>query len=71
VSKIIIENNTGMSIQEAMGYVAKVIDGGLVSKTSKGEQYCFATTWEDGVSVYASKNKHSDKFIVSISSEES
>ena len=42
----------------AMGKVMEVIHDGFVSKGTYGEQYCFVTTWSDGVRVSADKTKN-------------
>ncbi len=62
--KIIVHNRTDMPMEEAMVYVLHVIRGGRVSETSKGKQYCFCTTWKDGIIVWATRNQHSDSFSV-------
>jgi len=62
MAKIIIENNSVHSMEEALDYVKSVILMGKVSETSKGEQYCFVTSWKDGTVVYAYKNTKSDRF---------
>ena len=45
MDKIIIENRTDRTMEEALVYVKHVLNGGRVSETSKGKQYCFVTTW--------------------------
>jgi photosystem II stability/assembly factor-like uncharacterized protein len=54
--KVII--NAEINIQTALDRVKQVIDGGLVSVGTYGAQYCFVTTWNDGVRVYADKTKN-------------
>lgn len=49
---------------EALYKVAMVVQGGKVSETSKGEQYCFATVFRDGIMVEAHKTKLGHSFRV-------
>lgn len=56
-SKLIIHNHTNLSDLDVLFYVMKVVQGGLVSETRNGKQYCFATTFKDGYTIVASKNK--------------
>jgi len=62
--KLIIENRTELSMKEMLGYVKVVVEQGKISETSKGKQYCFVTCFPDGITVYADKNKKSDRLIV-------
>ena len=62
--KLIIENRTEMPMLDVLNYVATVIHSGKISKTGKGEQYCFHTSFADGVHVSAWKNKSSDRLVV-------
>ena len=64
MAKIIIENNSDLEIDDTLSYVGNVIRKGKISSTSKGEQYCFMTMWDNGIYVSASKNKKSDRFVV-------
>jgi len=64
MSKIIIENRSNKSMIEAINRVQCVIEKGRISQTSKGKQYSFVTSWQDGIAVYADINKKSDKFII-------
>lgn len=41
--KLIIHNYSDLEDYEALYYIQQVIQAGLISETSKGEQYCFAT----------------------------
>ena len=41
--KLIIHNYTDLEDYEALYYIQQVIQTGLISETSKGKQYCFAT----------------------------
>jgi hypothetical protein len=51
-------------MEDALLRVKHVVSNGKISKTAKGEQYCFITTWPDGTYVCADKNKKSDRLIV-------
>lgn len=42
-NKLIIHNYTDLEDYEALCYIQQVIQTGLISETSKGKQYCFAT----------------------------
>ena len=68
--KIIIENRTKMPMKEIIKYVKTVIEGGKISKTAKGEQYCFASRFSDSIVVVTDKNKSSDRFIVYMEGKE-
>jgi len=61
--KLIIENRTGRPILEILSHVEQVLVMGRISKNDT--QYCYATKFDDDIIVYASKNKQSDKFVVS------
>jgi len=65
MEKLIIENRTELLMADVIYLVARVISGGKISKTSKGKQYCFCTTFSNGIVIYADKNKLSDKLIIS------
>lgn len=60
MSRIIISNESHLTDAEALRRAATVIDGGRIS----GQCYCYATSWADGIAVYASPNKCSDKLHV-------
>ena len=62
MEKIIIENRTTIPMKDTLFMVAKVISAGRISNNYT--QYCYATTFADGVSVITSKNKYSDRFII-------
>jgi len=70
MEKLIIENRTDLGLLEILGYVGDVINIGKISKTSKGEQYCFITTYKGGIVVYADKNKKSDRLIITKEAKE-
>lgn len=58
--KITIENQSSLLDEECLLFVREVMRLGRISNGG----YCFATTFEQGVAVYALKNKKSDRFIV-------
>jgi hypothetical protein len=62
--KVIIENRTDQPLWKLLDKIKTVLHGGKISKTSKGEQYCFTTIWADGIYVFADKNKKSDRLII-------
>ena len=43
--KIIIKHDESIIPEKAMRLVNSVINGGRISKTAKGKQYCFATSF--------------------------
>lgn len=46
-SRIIINNESSLSDVDAINRVHEINSFGKISETSKGNQYCFATTFED------------------------
>lgn len=62
MSKLIVENRTDMSMSDALIYVSRVIEAGRVS--NDGKQYCYHTSFGDGVHVATGLNDRSDRFIV-------
>jgi len=66
---IIRIHSDDISDSEAMYYVHSVINGGKVSETYKGKQYCFHTQFADGVHVSCVKRSKSDVFHVYRKSE--
>jgi len=61
--RIIVENRTKLPMNEVLPYVEKVIADGRISNNNT--QYCYVTSWLSyGITVYADKNKKSDRFIV-------
>ncbi len=51
MSKIIIHNQTELPDADILRRVLAVVDGGKVSETGAGEQYCFSSGFADGVNV--------------------
>jgi hypothetical protein len=60
--KIIIENRTDLSMEEAIDYARIVVSQGRIS--NGGKQYCLGTRFENGITVFSELNKRSDKLIV-------
>ena len=55
--KFIIEVRGGVTIYNAIYKVARVVENGQVSKSGDIPQYCFATTFDDGVVVVAKRRR--------------
>ena len=62
MSRIIIDNQSCLPDDKAMQYALTVIREGRIS--DNGRCYCYATRFIDGIEVYATRNKASDRFIV-------
>ena len=64
-NKLIIRNYTELSDMEVLSYVISVVKEGRVSKTGKGPQYCFHTTFKDNIGVSVVKSgKDTETFYV-------
>lgn len=59
MGKIIIDNQTELSMDAVLPYVGRVIE-----ERGAEAEYRFVTTWSDGVVVYARRNERSDRFVV-------
>jgi len=62
--RLIIENRTGMPMVQAMEYAQSVVREGKISGDGDKAQYCYATTFDNGIVVWADKNKASDRLVV-------
>ena len=64
--RIIITIEEDISDLDALDYVATVVGNGKVSKYKETEQYCFGTTFSNGVKVFArdKRNVNTDSFVV-------
>lgn len=62
VSKIIIDNRSSQTDEQAIQKVLSVMELGRVS--NNGKQYCYITAFSDDVLVATDLNKCSDRFIV-------
>lgn len=59
--RIIIENRSNASDKRVLKAVADVIDLGRISNNEK--QYCYLTTFFDGLKISTDLNKASDRFV--------
>jgi hypothetical protein len=66
MSRKLIVNITDDEItdEDAFKKVLKVIQMGKISKTALGEQYCFVTAFDSGLTVSVRKNKASESFYI-------
>lgn len=62
MSKIIIHNDSELNDDSAVTYVMAVLRNGRISE--EGKSYCYGTVWQNGVQVFARRNKKSDTFYV-------
>lgn len=63
--KLIIENTSTLSMQDALVLAVHVVKMGRVS--NKNRQYCFATVFDvegEEIAVYSDLNKKSDKLTI-------
>ena len=58
--KIIIDNQTKHTDHSALLLVAKVMKEGMIS--DNGKQYCYVTSFSNGIDVHCFKNKKSFRF---------
>jgi hypothetical protein len=63
--KIIINNESGLSDEEAILRVLSIVQAGKVSTSAAGPQYCFASSFND-CCVWVAKRKGSEtqKFLI-------
>jgi len=62
MEKLIIDNRTDKPMIEVLPYVIHVIGQGRISNNNK--QYCYGTTFKDGIAVWSDLNKKSDRLII-------
>ena len=62
--KIIIHNYTNLSDFKVLKMVSDVVNEGKISKTNQGEQYCFASTFKNGVVVSSTRRNNTYTFYV-------
>lgn len=62
MNKLIIQNNTGLSDEKILEYVLGVIRLGRISNNDT--QYCYHTSFEDGIEITSYLNKKSDRFVI-------
>jgi hypothetical protein len=63
-NKIIIHNYSDLEDFECISFIRAVISDGKISKTKQGEQYCFATTFKNGIVVNCSRRNNTYTFTV-------
>lgn len=63
-NKLIIHNYTSLPDYIVLHYIQKVVQTGLISETSKGKQYCFATRINDNYVVTCDKTNTGYRFKV-------
>lgn len=56
VNKLIVRNYTDLNDLEILSYVMTVMKAGKISETNKGPQYCFHTSFKDGIEVSVHKS---------------
>lgn len=61
-NKIIIHNYTKLNDLEALKCIEKVVKIGEISRTSKGNQYCFITKFAEGYIVGCDKKNNTYTF---------
>ena len=64
MSKIIVENRTDLPDHLVLNYVYSVILKGRISGIEGHKQYCYHSSFEDGIEVACYPNKKSDRFVV-------
>ena len=64
MNRYIIRVHDDIDAQTALVRVGRVISEGRVSAGPRGLSYCWLTTFNDGISVSADRNKASDRFVV-------
>ena len=62
MGKIIINIQDDLDPDDAVRRVANIISEGRIS--NNGNDYCYVTTWVNGTTVTAKRNKKSDTFTV-------
>ena len=62
--RLIIDNRTDKSDIEVMAMINSVVLSGKISQGPKGKQYCYLTTFKNGVVVSCTRNKCSFRFLV-------
>lgn len=62
MNKLIIENRTNRSMLDILPYIEEVVRGGYISNDNT--QYCYASTWPDGIAIVSGKNDKSDRLVI-------
>lgn len=61
---IIDVRDDAVSMADALQYCLEVVSRGRVSGRQESPQYCYHTSFKDGVQVSAFQNKESDRLVV-------
>ncbi len=62
MSKIIIQNDTNLPDKQVFSYVLQIMGMGRISNNNT--QYCYHTSFTNGIEVSSFLNKKSDKFVI-------
>ena len=62
MGKIIIDNLSDLPDHEVIKYIVSVMKEGRIS--NNGKQYCYHSSFANGIQVFTTLNKQSDKFTV-------
>jgi hypothetical protein len=60
--KIIIHNYTDLPDNEVLLYILPVVEKGKISKRNNLEQYCFVTTFKNGITVCSGRRNNTYTF---------
>ena len=61
-ARLIVDNCAPIPMRDALEYVAVVVGKGRIS--NEGKQYCYVTSFKDGIVAHASLNKASDRIVI-------
>lgn len=61
-NKLIIHNYTNLSDYEALEYIQLVVGKGKVSDSKYGKQYCYVTTFKNGITVQCTRRNDTYTF---------
>lgn len=64
ITKVIIRNKAGVTIEQAVAKVYAVMKAGLISNGKHGKQHCFATRFADEVVVLCRRCRNRETFTV-------
>jgi len=62
VSRLIVDCRANITMAEALEYAAVVVGKGRIS--NEGKQYCYVSSFKDGIVAHASVNKTSDRIVI-------
>lgn len=63
-NKLIIRNYTNLSDLETLEYITAVIREGKISTCKDGEQYCFATSFKNGICIESTRHNDTYTFYI-------